>query len=753
MKSSFSQRSVAGMPVWAIAILVFTALTVVVFFTLLAVVSARAAAGRNNNGTPTGAPAFTYNPGLKITPLAVLAGERVLVTGTGWPAEDTIVIGLDLADSGAQPTVELGSVMAAVTADSSGAFSASFGFPTDARWTSQSAALVVGRSSLQPDLVRWSRIELRQPSATPEPTVPASTATPPAGSACTDRAEFVSDVTIPDRTSVQAGKAFDKTWRIRNSGTCTWTTEYALVFVDGNAMGGPASQALAGSVAPGSTVDLKVTLTAPASNGTYTGNWMLRNNSGRRFGIGAEADNPFWVKIQVGTTTGGPTTSGTWAGEYFNNIDLKGSPVLTRSDSKIEFDWKRGSPGSGVSADNFSARWTRKADFEAGVYRFKVSADDGVRLYVDGILVIDSWKDGSVRELTAEVALTKGAHTIKLEYYEHLADAVVRLSWSKLSSPTFSDWKAEYFANRDLKGTPALVRNDRSIDFKWGRSPAATGLPADDFSVRWTRKMSFEDGIYRLRATSDDGVRVYVDGKLVINEWRDQGAKTFAVDLNLSGQRTIVVEYYEHALDAEIRFTIERQVPATATPTPTATASPTVPPPTETPPTEVPLATIYQFAENLCQAEWANASEDLECPGDPGEAKGFAIRTDQPALENGTNPSSPSILMRPELVSFGVTRGVYPAITVQSGDRFQAVIGCPSNQPGCNVVFSLGYQISGGNTVNLGTWAQALDGTVQTLDITLQALSGQQVSFVLSLFAEQASNQNAAYWVNPRIVR
>lgn len=144
---------------------------------------------------------------------------------------------------------------------------------------------------------------------TPSPTTPPTsteTATFTATPSCTNKIDFVTDVTIPDDTNIPAGDTFEKTWRLRNIGTCTWTTDYDLVFDSGNIMGGPTSKPLAGSVPPGSTVDVRVTLTAPAANGTHRGNWKLRDGAGRIFGIGANFTNPFWVQIVVGPTPTAP---------------------------------------------------------------------------------------------------------------------------------------------------------------------------------------------------------------------------------------------------------------------------------------------------------------------------------------------------------------------------------------------------------------------------------------------------------------
>jgi len=114
-----------------------------------------------------------------------------------------------------------------------------------------------------------------------------------------DWAQFVTDVTIPDGTSFSAGATFAKTWRLKNIGTCTWSTSYSLVFSSGEKMGGPDSVALTSNVAPGQTVDLTVNLTAPATSGSYRGFWLLKNASGGLFGIGTTAAKPFWVTINV----------------------------------------------------------------------------------------------------------------------------------------------------------------------------------------------------------------------------------------------------------------------------------------------------------------------------------------------------------------------------------------------------------------------------------------------------------------------
>lgn len=143
--------------------------------------------------------------------------------------------------------------------------------------------------------------------ATSTPIKPTNTAVPT--SYC-DWAAFVKDVTIPDGTQLTAGEVFTKTWRLQNRGTCTWTPDYMLVYTSGDQMGSTTAFRLPGNVAPGQSVDVSVTLTAPAVNGYQRSYWMLRNPSGALFGTGAKANEAFYVEIKVTTELPHGTASG-----------------------------------------------------------------------------------------------------------------------------------------------------------------------------------------------------------------------------------------------------------------------------------------------------------------------------------------------------------------------------------------------------------------------------------------------------------
>lgn len=395
----------------------------------------------------------------------------------------------------------------------------------------------------------WDFLTL--PDEVPPTDVPPIQPTPPG--TCEDAASFVKDVSIPDETRFDGGESFTKTWRLKNEGTCTWTVDYDLYFISGYSLGGPGVKALQGDVSPGRTVDISVDLKAPTSDGTYKGFWMLRNKDGGLFGTGEDANSPIWVSIIVGPEPDPKITE--WRGEYYDNQELKGDPVLVRNDKNIDFDWKRGAPADELPTDHFSARWTRTLKFDRSLYRFHLKMDDGASLWIDDRLVIDEWRLGSDRDVTLDVHLTEGEHDIKLEYFERTGVADVKLWWEKATLPAGKGWRAMYWFNRTLSSSFAIVENVELIDFDWGSGFPALGISSDLFSARWHRKAAFDPGKYRLFAQADDGVRVYVDDLLVLDEWHDSGGDIiYTADVILDGDHIIRVEYFERRGNAKIEF-------------------------------------------------------------------------------------------------------------------------------------------------------------------------------------------------------
>ncbi|NLE76812.1 MAG: hypothetical protein GX605_08685, partial [Chloroflexi bacterium] len=212
-----------------------------------------------------------------------------------------------------------------------------------------------------------------------------------------------------------------------------------------------------------------------------------------------------------------------------------------------------------IPADRFSVRWTRQLSLPAGNYRFTVRADDGVRLWVNNHLLVDAWKDQAAT-YTVDLYLPGGAAPVKMEYYENAGAALAQLTWAPAGGatppPPEQAWRGEYFNNPWLSGPAALVRDDAEINFNWGNgSPASWAIPADRFSVRWTRQLSLPAGNYRFTVRADDGVRLWVNSQLVIDAWKDQVA-AYTVDLYLpGGAAPVKMEYYENAGGALAQLT------------------------------------------------------------------------------------------------------------------------------------------------------------------------------------------------------
>lgn len=277
-----------------------------------------------------------------------------------------------------------------------------------------------------------------------------------------------------------------------------------------------------------------------------------------------------------------PTTqpipqSQAWRGEYYANATQTGAPCLVRYDGAINFRWGTGRPSTCVGTDQFSVRWDRTIAFIGGLYRFKVRVDDGVRIYVDGSLVLDAWRTQPETAYQADVVLTSGAHTVTVVYYEDTGVSTIQFSFTRLgaapvgtpaptvvptaaATPVSAAWYGEYYNGTGLTGTPAATRWDGAIGFEWGTGAPIGGTAPDDFSVRWTRTAHFYSDNYALCAMADDGVRLYLDGALVLDEWHANNGIAYCGQADVAaGLHQIRAEYYEDGGDALIYVWWERR--------------------------------------------------------------------------------------------------------------------------------------------------------------------------------------------------
>jgi murein DD-endopeptidase MepM/ murein hydrolase activator NlpD len=258
-----------------------------------------------------------------------------------------------------------------------------------------------------------------------------------------------------------------------------------------------------------------------------------------------------------------PPPNNNWQAQYWDNRELRGSPRVSISEGGIYLvrHWGWGGGPHGLPGDEWSARFVKTLYFPGGHYRFHCQHDDGCRLYIDGQLRIDHWWDSSFGGADWGGHLSAGNHEIKVEYYEKTGEAALEVWWQ---GPGFlprdescdynNGWCAEYYLNRDVRGTAAIRRSEgQSLALDWGNGSPGPTFPADNFSSRFMRRAHFTCGTYRFHFFTDDGIRFWVNDALRLDQWRDQVA-SYHVDLNLNtGHHTLRVEHYENGGGAAIR--------------------------------------------------------------------------------------------------------------------------------------------------------------------------------------------------------
>ena len=277
------------------------------------------------------------------------------------------------------------------------------------------------------------------------------------------------------------------------------------------------------------------------------------------------------------TTGRAPGTGDGLAGYYSNGRDLT-QIVLRRVDPTVNFNWGQGSPDAAVNSDNFTVRWLGQVEARwDGEYTFYIRSDDGARLWVNGQLLVDKWQDQSATEWSGAISLQGGAkYDLKLEYYENGGDASCLLSWSCPLTPkqvipqsqlystggamfigSGDGLRGQYFQNPDLLGIPASTRVDPVVAFDWGQGAPDEGFAADNFSIRWTGEVqACYTGPTTFYVRADDGVMLWVNNQLLLNEWKPQSATEYAATIVLvAGEKVpIRIEYFERTGDATMRL-------------------------------------------------------------------------------------------------------------------------------------------------------------------------------------------------------
>src|SRR5437763_10368687 len=183
-------------------------------------------------------------------------------------------------------------------------------------------------------------------------------------------------------------------------------------------------------------------------------------------------------------------TGSNWTGSYYSNPSLEGSPVFTRIDPALVFNWGTQSPGPGIGSQYWSARWLSVQYLNAGTYRFNIEADDGVRMYIDGQNILDAWHDEAATTYAVNVQVVAGNHALQVDYYQAVGDSSLSVSWDYLLVQSTA-WLGQYFNNANLQGSPVLTRYESSINYFWGTGSPDPVVPNNNFSARWTATLPF----------------------------------------------------------------------------------------------------------------------------------------------------------------------------------------------------------------------------------------------------------------------
>ncbi|NOT03573.1 MAG: hypothetical protein HOP27_03125, partial [Anaerolineales bacterium] len=567
-------------------------------------------------------------------------------------------------------------------------------------------------------------------------------------------AQFVADVTVPDGTNYAPGTVFDKTWRIKNIGTCAWSnTDVSLIFKSGQQMGAPASSALPTTVNPGQTVDLTLKMTAPSSAGNFFGFYKFKSASGGEFGIGSSTQSTFWVEINVNSSSG--------VGYDFTAHAADTNVAWSSGAGAFTF------PAADGSANGF-ARKLDNPKLESGV----TSAQAGLILapnnvnngYVQGIYPAFKVQNGD--RFQATIGCEFGATTCyvadRLDY--QIGGGAVKTFWTfreKYEGLTYNvDLNLSSLAGQDVKfilvtsayGSPSgdrslwvnpiiarvggTVATNTPVPTVTGTPPTATStplvtpIPSSCDRAQFISDVTVPDGTsfapgiafnktWRLKNV---GTCTWTNYSLIFDSGEKMGGpdsalipttvapgQTVDITIALTSPTTAGTYrgYWKLKNNTGIPFGIgtagtksfwvEIKVTGTGTIPPTVTGTPPTP---VTPATPV-SGTSYDFVANVCAASWYSAAGALPCPGTNGDAKGFVLITNPSKLENGTNDSRSGLLTFPQNINNGYIQGIYPVYRVKSGDRFRAIINCEGGATSCNVMFRLDYSVAGSSTIQI----------------------------------------------------
>ncbi|NCP87904.1 hypothetical protein GW781_07970 [bacterium] len=610
-------------------------------------------------------------------------------------------------------------------------------------------------------------------------------------------AQFIADVSVPDGMAFQPGVSFVKTWRLKNIGSCTWGAGYNLAFVSGEQLSAPALVALPQAVAPGQTVDVSATMTAPAAQGTYRGYWQLKNASGVLFGIGSNANKSFWVEIKV--SSGAPSATYDFAANVAAAQWSSGAGTLS-------FPGTDGDARGYVLKLNTPRLETGFTDSVPGLLTAPQNVNNG---YIQGVYPAYTVQAGD--RFQAVVGCEYGATScyVNFRLMYQIGTATPQILWSfneryegytyfaniNLSSLAGNNVKfilwvgaaGSASGDRALWASPRIARVGPSVTVT-PVTPTVTSTPGT-VTVTPTPNTSCDRASFVADVTVPDGTN-YPPSTAFLKTWRIKNVGTCTWNASYSlvfqsgdkmngpdvtafpgsvapGQMVdLSANLTSPASNGTYRgywilknatgqifgigagynkpFWVDIQVSSLASLTPTPTLVLTV--------TPAP-GTAYDFVSTACAAQWVSGAGVLPCPGADNDARGFVLVMGNAHLESGVTDGRASLLTFPQSGTNTYIQGIYPAFSVQTGDHFLATLGCEYGATACYVTYRLEYQIGSSPVQILWVFNERYEGLVYNTDIDLSSLAGQNVKFILTVLSAGASSSDRAVWVAPRIVR
>lgn len=381
---------------------------------------------------------------------------------------------------------------------------------------------------------------------------------------------------------VSVGQTFTSTMMVSNNGDTT-----LLNTIPGTIDTGGSGLATLVSGPTPAILDLPAN-----SQATFTWTWSAQSPgtfewSGMAYGFDANSG-----ERQAAPPQPSSESPGGLRGDYFDNLAFAGTQMV-RLDPTVDFNWAGGAPDSSMGADTFTIRWTGwvMPEFTED-YKFYTSTDDGVRLWVNGVLLVDKWIPQSATEWSGStIELVAGEkYPVTMEFYEQGGQAVARLSWESPSTPkaiipanrlypsslvdirqsaevnlapSGTGFYAYYYDNMDFTA-PRKPKIDPMVNFNWGTAVPEATMGADTYTVKWSAWVipQFTE-TYTFYTRTDDGAKLWVNNELLVNKWVNQGPTEWSGTINLTaGERyPLQMEYYENTggAVAELRWSSPSQ--------------------------------------------------------------------------------------------------------------------------------------------------------------------------------------------------